>query len=106
MAFLELYRDKLRHNHRFLSKLFKENGIEWGIVTKLLCGNETFIKEMVADHLGHVGEFYTLTTPSRMHACLHNGASNPRHDGTTTLQAHEYLTHLWGRRGRRRRLGS
>jgi hypothetical protein len=51
--------------------------------------------EMVADHLGHVGEFYTLTTPSRMHACLHNGASNPRHDGTTTLQAHEYLTHLW-----------
>lgn len=51
--------------------------------------------EMVADHLGHVGEFYTLTTPSRMHACLHHGAINPNHDGTTTLQAHEYLTHLW-----------
>ncbi|UJP05246.1 MAG: replication endonuclease [Nitrosomonas sp.] len=51
--------------------------------------------EMVADHLGHVGEFYTLTTPSRMHACLHSGAINPNHDGTTTLQAHEYLTHLW-----------
>ena len=48
MAFLELYRDKLRHNHRFLSKLFKENGIEWGIVTKVLCGNETFIREVVA----------------------------------------------------------
>lgn len=51
--------------------------------------------EMVAQHLGHVGEFYTLTTPSRMHACLHTGAANPRHDGTTTLEAHEYLTHLW-----------
>ncbi len=51
--------------------------------------------EMVADHLGHVGEFYTLTTPSRMHACLHNGAINPRFDGTTVLQAHEYLTHQW-----------
>ena len=51
--------------------------------------------EMVADHVGHVGEFYTLTTPSRMHACLHTGATNPRYDGTTPLQAHEYLTHLW-----------
>ena len=52
--------------------------------------------EMVADHLRHIGEFYTLTTPSRMHACLHTGAINPRHDGTTTLEAHQYLTHLWG----------
>ena len=51
--------------------------------------------EMVAGHLGHVGEFYTLTTPSRMHACLHHGAINPRYDGTTVLQAHEYLTHQW-----------
>ncbi|GJL72552.1 MAG: hypothetical protein NMNS01_17510 [Nitrosomonas sp.] len=51
--------------------------------------------EIVADHLGHVGEFFTITTPSRMHACLHNGKANPRHDGTTVLQAHEYLTHIW-----------
>ncbi|WP_244073479.1 replication endonuclease [Nitrosomonas sp. PY1] len=51
--------------------------------------------EMVAEHLGHVGEFYTLTTPSRMHACLHTGRANPNHDGTTVLQAHEYLVHLW-----------
>jgi hypothetical protein len=51
--------------------------------------------EMVAGLLGHAGEFYTLTTPSRMHASLHNGRTNPHYDGTTTLQAHEYLTHLW-----------
>jgi hypothetical protein len=51
--------------------------------------------ETVAGLLNHAGEFYTLTTPSRMHACLHNGENNPRYDGTTTLQAHEYLTHLW-----------
>lgn len=51
--------------------------------------------EMVAGLLEHVGEFYTLTTPSRMHACLHNGNTNPRFDSTTTLEAHEYLTHLW-----------
>ena len=51
--------------------------------------------EVVAGLIGHVGEFYTHTTPSRMHACLHNGEPNPRYDGTTTLQAHEYLTHQW-----------
>lgn len=48
MAFLELFRDRLRHNHQFLSDLFRKNGVEWGIVTKVLCGNETFLKEVVA----------------------------------------------------------
>jgi hypothetical protein len=50
--------------------------------------------EMFAGISGHVGEFYTLATPSRMHACLHQGITNPNYDGTTTKQAHEYLTHL------------
>lgn len=48
MAFLELYRDRLRHNHRFLAGLFEKNRIDWGIVTKVLCGNETFLREVVA----------------------------------------------------------
>ena len=52
--------------------------------------------EMVASQVGHVGEFYTLTTPSRMHACLHNGKPNPRFDGTTIQEAQEYLAHNWG----------
>ncbi len=47
MAFLELYREKLRHNYKFLSDLFEKNTIEWGITTKLLCGNETFLKEVI-----------------------------------------------------------
>lgn len=47
MAFLELYREHLNHNYRFLDKLFKENHIDWGIVTKLLCGNKTFLQEVV-----------------------------------------------------------
>lgn len=51
--------------------------------------------EVVAGLLGHVGEFYTLTTPSRMHACLKHGANNPKYDGTTPKQAQDYLTHLW-----------
>lgn len=51
--------------------------------------------EMVAELACHAGEFYTVTVPSRMHACLRDGRENPRHDGTTPRQAHEHLTHLW-----------
>lgn len=48
MAFLELYRNTLRHNHRTLHELFSRNQVEWGIVTKVLCGNETFLREVMA----------------------------------------------------------
>lgn len=48
MAYLELYRDRLRHNFKFLEKLFAKENIDWGIVTKLLCGNETFLKEVIS----------------------------------------------------------
>jgi hypothetical protein len=51
--------------------------------------------EMVADHLGHVGEFYTLTTPSKYHPMLANGKRNPRYQQATPKQAQKYLTHLW-----------
>jgi hypothetical protein len=51
--------------------------------------------EMVAELVGHIGEFYTITTPSRMHACHHDGAANLRYDQTTPRQAQEYLCHVW-----------
>jgi len=47
MAYLKLYRDKLQHNFNFLKKLFDEKDIEWGIVTKLFCGNEAMIREVM-----------------------------------------------------------
>lgn len=47
MAFLRLYRDRLEHNYQFLYKLFKKNNIDWGVVTKLLCGNKLFLQELV-----------------------------------------------------------
>ena len=46
MAFIKLFRDKLKHNYQFLDQLFEENKIEWAIVTKLLCGNEKYLKEL------------------------------------------------------------
>lgn len=47
MAILKMYRDKLRHNYAFLDTLFKEHHIDWGIVTKVLCGNREFIREVI-----------------------------------------------------------
>lgn len=47
MAFLKLYKEKLKHNYHFLDTLFKENGIEWGVVSKLLCGNKLYLQELV-----------------------------------------------------------
>ena len=47
MAFLRLYKEKLKHNHQYLSNLFDKNYIEWGVVTKLLCGNKDFIHEVL-----------------------------------------------------------
>jgi predicted amino acid racemase len=47
MAFLKLYRNKLRHNFRHLDELFAKKNVHWGVVTKLLCGNKLFLKELV-----------------------------------------------------------
>lgn len=48
MAVLKLYRDKLKHNYNHLDKVFQEHHIDWGVVTKLLCGEEVFLKEVLA----------------------------------------------------------
>ncbi|AKD04604.1 alanine racemase [Pontibacter korlensis] len=48
MAVLKLYRQKLQHNYNHLNKVFKEHDISWGIVTKLLCGHELYLKEVLA----------------------------------------------------------
>lgn len=48
MAVLKLYHKRLLHNYNHLNQVFQEKGIDWGIVTKLLCGEETFLKEVLA----------------------------------------------------------
>lgn len=54
MAYVKLYRSELRHNFEFLDKLFKENGVKWGITTKLLCGSRGFLEEVINLGIGEV----------------------------------------------------
>lgn len=47
MAFLNLYREKLRHNYLFLKHVFDSNELDWGVVSKILCGNEMYLRELI-----------------------------------------------------------
>ena len=54
--------------------------------------------EAYAVEAGHVGEFYTLTCPSRMHARRAlSGDENPKYDGTTPREAQQHLTSQWAK---------
>ncbi|MDA3892671.1 MAG: alanine racemase [Salinivirgaceae bacterium] len=47
MAFVTLDIKKLKSNFDYLSTLFKKNGIEWSIVSKMLSGNKIFLTELL-----------------------------------------------------------
>ncbi|SFI40053.1 alanine racemase [Halpernia frigidisoli] len=48
MATITLHRERLRYNFERLDYLFKTKYIHWSVVTKILCGNELFLKEILA----------------------------------------------------------
>lgn len=47
MAYLKLHRDRLRQNYEFLKDLLQKEGVDWGVVTKVLCGNRMYLREVV-----------------------------------------------------------
>lgn len=47
MAYIKMNRESLRYNFNFLKDMFDTHSLHWGVVSKLLCGNELFIKELI-----------------------------------------------------------
>lgn len=47
MAYIELDQEKLNHNFTFLKEMFGKNNIQWGVVSKLLCGNKAYLKVLL-----------------------------------------------------------
>jgi len=47
MAFITLHTGKLKSNFHYLDGLFQKNGIDWGVVSKLLCGNRLFLEQLL-----------------------------------------------------------
>lgn len=48
MAFITLSRSKLQDNFTFLDDLFTRQGIRWAVVSKLLCGERSYLNEVIA----------------------------------------------------------
>ena len=48
MAYITIDIKKLRHNYDYLDKLFSDNGIQWSVVTKMLCGNRDYLTELLS----------------------------------------------------------
>lgn len=53
--------------------------------------------ENICNELGYVGEFYTLTAPSKYHATTKAGYRNHKWNGASPSDTQGYLTSLWAR---------
>lgn len=53
--------------------------------------------ENICNELGYVGEFYTLTAPSKYHATTKAGYRNTKWEGASPSDTQSYLTGLWAR---------
>jgi predicted amino acid racemase len=47
MAYITLNKTKLKDNFEFLKHKFTQNHVQWGVVSKLLCGNRLFLQELI-----------------------------------------------------------
>ncbi|MGS8051684.1 Rz-like lysis system protein LysB [Escherichia marmotae] len=53
--------------------------------------------ENICNELGYVGEFYTLTAPSKYHATTKAGYRNSKWSGASPADTQNYLTDIWAR---------
>ncbi len=111
-AMLHAFQESKVRNRRILGKMVAINDSEQmfsledlvakGVSNPVNRRNELMCRlagfERVADDLGHIAEFYTVTCPSRMHARQSkSGDENPRYDGSTPRQAQQYFCKVWAK---------
>jgi len=53
--------------------------------------------EKISNQLGYVGEFYTLTAPSKFHATTRAGYRNTKWNGSSPADTQSYLTGVWAK---------
>lgn len=53
--------------------------------------------ENICNQLGYIGEFYTLTAPSKYHATTKAGYSNSKWNGSSPSDTQRYLRSVWER---------
>ncbi|MFO7809797.1 MAG: alanine racemase [Candidatus Delongbacteria bacterium] len=56
MAYITFNTKKLRSNFRYLNNIFKKHNIRWCVVSKLLCGNKAYIKELLNLDISQVAD--------------------------------------------------
>ncbi|HYD63315.1 MAG TPA: replication endonuclease [Noviherbaspirillum sp.] len=99
-------RERNRQNARLLDSREMKNEFgqtytvaqlaDLGMANKTLRRGELMTRirgfEEIAQDLGHVGMFWTVTCPSKYHAV---GGENERYGGFSPKEAQEYLVHMW-----------
>lgn len=48
MAFITLDQQKLAHNYAYLDQLFSGKNISWAVVSKMLCGSQSFLEALLS----------------------------------------------------------
>lgn len=106
------YREQTKRNRRILQNIvaINEHGQEFSLEDLAALGvsnpknrrNELMARiygfECIANELGHIAVFITLTCPSRMHPRLSKTCDqNPKFDGTLPSQAQQHLCKTWSR---------
>lgn len=101
-----------RRNEKTLAAVKLENGlgqeyaladlVSKSVANKKVRRGELMLRmrgcEEIANELGHVGVFVTLTCPSKYHAVLaQSGTANPNYNESTPREAHAYLQVVWQR---------